>query len=103
MRDNVTEGSTVYTDEAATFKTLPHFGYKHDAINHSKFEWVRGGVHTNNIEAFWANVKRSIKGTYVWVSKKHLQTYLCEFEYRHNLRRSPELMLDALLQAFPRA
>jgi hypothetical protein len=50
----------------------------------------------------WANVKRGIKGTYVGVSKKHLQTYLREFEYRHNLRQTPYLMFDCLLQAFPK-
>jgi transposase len=62
-----------------------------------------GVVHINSIEAFWSNVKRSIKWTYVWVSKKHSQAYLCEFEYRYNLRRESERMMDALLQAFPRA
>jgi len=74
---------------------------KHETINHSR-EYVRGDVHTNTIEGFWANVKRGIKGTYVWVSKKHLQTYLREFEYRHNLRQTPYLMFDCLLQAFPK-
>lgn len=66
-------------------------------------EWIRGDVHTNSIEGFWANVKRGIKGTYVHVSKKHLQTYLREFEYRHNLRRQPALMFELLLRAFPTA
>lgn len=61
-----------------------------------------GDVHTNIIEAFWGNVKRGINGTYVWVSKKHLQTYLREFEYRHNLRQQPHLMFELLLQAFPK-
>ena len=45
---------------------------------------------------------RGIKGTHVWVSKKHLQSYLREFEYRHNLRHAPYLMFDCLLQAFPK-
>ena len=43
-----------------------------------------------------------MSGTYVSVSKKWLQTYLWEFEYRQNLRKQPQLMLDALLQSFPR-
>jgi transposase-like protein len=47
-------------------------------------------------------VKRGINGTYVWVSKKHLQLYLREFEYRHNLRKQPKLMFELLLQAFPK-
>ena len=50
---------------------------------------MRGDVHTNSIEAFWFNVKRSIKMTHVWVSKKHLQTYLCEFEYLYNFWKGP--------------
>ena len=103
IRQNVREGSKVYTDEAYVFMALPSWGYRHESVNHLKGEYVREHVHTNNIEAFWANVKRAISGTYVWVSKKHLQTYLGEFEYRHNLRKHPHLMLDALLQAFPRA
>ncbi|HZY22492.1 MAG TPA: transposase, partial [Beijerinckiaceae bacterium] len=45
----------------------------------------------NIIEAFWAIVKRSIAGTYISVSKKHLQKYLWEFEFRQNLRKAPHL------------
>jgi len=94
-------GSKVYTDEHVGYNALG-MKYEHDAVNHSAKEYVRGDVHTNTIEAFWANVKRGIRGTYVHVSKKHLQTYLREFEYRHNLRRTPYLMFDCLLQAFPK-
>ncbi len=98
----VKRGSKVYTDEGSAFKALTERGgYEHEAVNHSAKEYVRGDVHTNSIEGFWANVKRGIKGTYVHVSKKHLQTYLREFEYRHNLRRTPYLMFDCLLAAFP--
>jgi transposase len=86
-----------------TFRDLKREGYWHKSVNHSIKEYVRGDVHTNTIEAFWANVKRGIKGTYVHVSQKHLPTYLGEFEYRHNLRHAPALMLDCLLAAFPKA
>ena len=98
----VKQGSRIHTDEARAFYYLEREGYRHESVNHSKKEWVRGDVHTNSIEGFWANVKRAIAGTHVWVSKKHLQTYLGEFEYRHNLRKQPELMMDALLRAFPK-
>lgn len=99
----VKPGSRLHTDEASAFKLLTErYGYEHETVDHSAEEWVRGDVHTNTIEAFWANVKRGIKGTYVWVSKKWLQTYLREFEYRHNLRHAPYLMFDCLLQAFPK-
>lgn len=98
----VKAGSRVATDEARAFSNLGQYGYRHAAVNHSKKEWVVGEVHTNTIEAFWANVKRGIEGTYIHFSKKWLQTYLWEFEFRSNLRREPHLMLELLLQAFPR-
>jgi transposase-like protein len=93
--------SVVFTDEHASYKGLD-VDYHHHRINHSQGIYVTGDVHTNTIEGFWANVKCGINGTYVWVSKKHLQTYLREFEYRHNLRRQPALMFELLLQAFPK-
>lgn len=98
----VKPGSRIATDEAWAFKSLDDFGYDHSSVNHSDKQWTYGDAHTNNIEAFWGHVKRSIKGTYVNVSPKWLQTYLWEFEFRQNLRKHPHLMLDLLLQAFPR-
>jgi transposase-like protein len=98
----VKDGSRVSTDEAGVFGQLGENGYMHGTVNHRAGEYVKGPVHTNGIEAFWSHVKRSISGTYVSVSPKWLQTYLWEFEFRQNLRKEPHLMLDLLLQAFPR-
>jgi transposase len=96
----VKEGSRLHTDEASNFKLLKEkHGYDHEMVDHSAKEYVRGA---NSIESFWWQVKRGINGTYVWVSKKHLQLYLREFEYRHKLRRQPLLMFELLLQAFPK-
>ena len=102
IKEYVRDGSRVATDEAKAFGNLGDYGYRHGTVNHSQGEYVVGDIHTNNIEAFWGNVKRSIKGTYVNVSPKWLQQYLWEFEYRQNLRKEPHLMLEMLLQAFPR-
>jgi transposase len=98
----VKPGTKVATDEALAYRVLKEEGYLHAAVNHSAGEYVNGEVHTNTIEAFWGCLKRGIQGTYVWVSPKHLQKYLWEFEFRHNLRTQPHLMMDLLLQAFPR-
>ncbi|MCK6450752.1 MAG: IS1595 family transposase [Alphaproteobacteria bacterium] len=102
IKEWVEEGSRVATDEAKAFADLHEDGYQHATVNHTEKEYVRGDVHTNTIESYWSAVKRTIKGTYVWVSKKHLQKYLWECEYRHNLRRSPHLMFDVLLASFPK-
>lgn len=102
VRRWVVEGSRVMTDDAPVYDSLDIQGFAHESVNHSAEEYVRGDAHTNTIESFWSMLRRSINGTYIHVSKKHLQKYLWEFEYRHNLRHAPDLILPALLQVFQR-
>lgn len=96
----VKEGSRVMTDDATIYRGLDIYGYAHESVDHSAYEYVRGDAHTNTIESFWSMLKRGINGTYIHVSKKHLQKYLWEFEYRHNLRHAPHLMFEILLLVF---
>jgi len=83
------------------YKYLNDAGYKHQSVNHGKGEYVRGECHTNTIENYWAILKRGISGTHIHVSKKHLEKYSKEFEYRYNSRFAPEKMIDELLTIFP--
>lgn len=55
-------------------------------MNHSALEFVRGEVHTNGIESFWATFKRAYKWVYHKFGKKHLGRYAHEFAERHNIR-----------------
>ena len=82
IRERVAEGAEVYTDGHSAYRGLPN----HQAVMHSRGEYVRGRVHTNGIESHWAALKRGIVGTYHQVSVKHLDRYLAEFEGRHNVR-----------------
>jgi transposase len=95
---NVKLGSTVSTDELKSYAKLARLGYDHGAVNHAAEEWVRGSHHTNGIEGFWSILKRSIRGTHVQVSRKHLAKYLVEFEFRWNMRHAPEQMFPLLLE-----
>ena len=38
--------------------------YAHEAVDHSAGEYLRGSVHTNGIESFWALFKGGYYGTY---------------------------------------
>jgi transposase-like protein len=98
----IRQGGRIRTDQAQAFGDLSIFGYDHATVNHRIEEWVRGDAHTNTIEGFWGVVKRTIRGTHIWVSKKHLQKYLWEIEFRHNLRRQSHLMFPILMNAFAR-
>ncbi len=55
-------------------------------VDHSKFEWTRGHVHTNTLEGFFSVLKRGLVGTYQNVDKRHLDRYLAEFDFRYNAR-----------------
>ena len=52
---------------------------------HGAGEYVRGIVHTNSIESFWALLKRGHYGNYHQMSPKHLQRYVDLFATRCNL------------------
>src|SRR5579872_4221832 len=97
IEQNIKKESTVHTDEHLAYRNLYMKGYDHQRVNHSSREYVRGNVHVNSLEGFWSMLKRSIRGTHVWVSAKHMPKYLGEFEYRYNMRKSPEFMFQRLL------
>jgi transposase-like protein len=81
------DGATVvYTDEGATSKGLGRLFEKHDSVNHSIGEYVRGDVHTNTIEGYFSIMKRGIHGVYHHVSQRHLKRYLAEYDFRYNER-----------------
>jgi transposase-like protein len=78
--------SQVYSDEYRPYKQLPKLGYGHAFVSHSRMQYRKGNAHTQTIEGFWGQLKRSIYGTYHYVSPKYLQTYVDEFVFRYNFR-----------------
>jgi len=87
--------SLVATDDYSGYRDLKHF-YPHKTVDHKAHEYVRGTVHTNNIENFWSLLKRGIVGTYHNVSKDYLPLYLNEFSFRFNNRKNPDIFDDIL-------
>ena len=58
----------------------------HGVIDH-EIEYVRGDVHTQNIDSYWTNLKRGVYGVFHHVSEGYLPYYLDEFEFRFNRRK----------------
>jgi hypothetical protein len=84
LRKLVSKDSRLVTDMGQNFKFR---GFaKHEAVDHSKFEWARGDVHTNTLEGFFSIFKRGLVGVYQHMDKKHLDRYLAEFDFRQNTR-----------------
>jgi transposase-like protein len=87
--DNVAKGSSVYTDAHKGYDGLLLQGYLHQFVNHVN-EYVRGEVHTQGIENFWALLKRGLKGTYIAVEPFHLDRYVAEQCWRYNNRSTKD-------------
>jgi transposase len=103
IRHHVKPHTIVHTDELHSYGPLGGMGYYHETVNHAREEYVSPkGSSVNGIEGFWAMLKRGINGTHIHVSSHHLPKYLAEFEYRHNMRKAPHLMLDRLMVSFAR-
>jgi transposase-like protein len=77
--------SALITDEHPYYggieKHLPHGVIRHMS------EYVRGPIHTQSIESYWAILKRGLYGTFHHVDAGYLGQYLHEFEFRYNARR----------------
>jgi transposase len=91
------ETEAIYTDELKSYTGIGDENTRHETVQHSADEYVRGDVHTNTVESAWSLLKRSVVGTYHQMSVKHLPAYLDEMEWRFNLRENPYLFRDTLL------
>jgi transposase-like protein len=91
-------GSVIYTDEATCYTMLSSEGFRHDAVPHAQRVYVRGPVHTNTIEGFFALLKGGILGTYHSVSPKHLGSYVNEFVWRYNHRDDDRTQFRTLIE-----
>jgi len=90
------QAEAIYTDDWKAYEGIADANTRHETVNHSIEEWVRGDVHTNTIESVWSLLKRSIIGSYHKVSAKHLDRYLDELEFRFGNRRNPYLFREVI-------
>jgi transposase-like protein len=96
VRQTVSEKvSLVSTDEYTGYQRLGR-QFPHKTVNHAKGEYVRGNVHTANLDSFWSLLKRGVMGTFHRVSKDYLPLYLAEFSFRHNNRENPNIFANVI-------
>ena len=88
----------VMTDEYNAYKNLEKLGYKHGFVKHSMKQFGKGEIHTNTVEGFFSILKRTIEGTYIYVSPKYLQHYVDEVTFRYNYRNQQDEMFDTILK-----
>lgn len=92
------ETEAIYTDDWPAYRGIGDEDTRHESVNHSAKEYVRGDVHTNGIESVWSLLDRSMIGAFHQVTTKHLPSYLDELEFRFNNRENPYLFRDTILR-----
>lgn len=98
LSEHVDGADVLYTDSWRSYRNVDgDTAERHEWVDHSADEWVRGDVHTNTIESAWSLFDRAVIGAYHKLSKKHLGAYLQEFEFRFNNRENPFLFRDTLI------
>ncbi len=90
------EAEAIFTDDWPAYAGIGDADTRHETVNHSQDEYVRGNVHTNTVEGVWSLLKRSIIGAFHHVSVKHLDAYLDELEWRFSNRENPFLFRDTM-------
>lgn len=86
--------SRLMTDESQIYSKVGEVFVSHETVHHKKQEYSRVDpksgrlITTNTVEGMFANQERQINGTHHGVSKKHLQKYLDEHDFKYN---SPEI------------
>lgn len=99
FQSHIAKGTRMMTDEMNSYhKITDLLDLKHDTVSHSKGEYAKGDVHTNTIEGFWSQLKRSIDGTHHVVSPKHLASYVREYAWKWNHKDDGRHFFDLLLE-----
>jgi len=96
ITSNVAHDALIVTDEYRSYSSVKKT-YRHMTVNHGSHEFVSGMAHTNTIENFWGQLKRSVNGTFHAVSPAYLQSYVDEFVYRYNHRNSDQHIFHLML------
>ena len=92
------EAEAIYTYELKSCLGIEDDNTRHETVNHSAEEWVVGDVHTHSIEKVWSLFKRSLMGAFHKMSRKHMDRYLEELEWRFNNRNNEHIFRDTLAQ-----
>jgi transposase-like protein len=100
VQKHVSTDAQLMTDEWKAYSGLDRVYDGRESVKHASGEYVRGNVHTNTVESFFALLKRGIVGSYHHVSRKHLSRYCDEFSFRWSHRNitDAERTMTALQQ-----
>jgi IS1 family transposase len=98
---HIIPGSEIHSDQWAAYSNIAQLpvspSYVHKTVNHSLgFINRETGVHTNNVEAYWASIKRVFKrmcGTRTDMVSSYIDLHM----YKQRYGNAPQIIFDTLL------
>jgi transposase-like protein len=96
IEKRVALGARILTDGFLMYRALPTIGYIHEYVDHAGGEYVRGDVHTNNIEGFWGIMKRKL-GCIGGMRRGRLHLFVAEIVWKFNHRNESLLERERAL------
>jgi transposase-like protein len=94
---HVSRKSVLMTDEGGQYFHAGKEFARHEKINHSADEYVRGDVYTNTAECRFSLMKRAVYGAHHSISEAHLDRYMVEWDFKWNTRKMKDGERAALI------
>lgn len=101
IQQHVEEGSEIWHDDWAAYRSLHEHGFVHKVVNHSERFVADDGTHTQRIESQWRIAKK-------WARDKaardddEFAEYLCEYLWRRWVRLQALDPMEELFAAIRR-
>jgi hypothetical protein len=99
VRELIDPYARLITDGLPAYRRVGCTMAEHVTVDHGRRRFSDGaGGHVNTAEGFIGLFRRSVQGTWHWVSQKHLDAYTTECTWRHNRRdvSAPTKFIQAL-------
>lgn len=99
IRETVYADARIITDENPSYNGIGSEFGGHETVCHSAKEYVRGDVHSNTVEGFFASVKRGLNDIYHSVRRSICTATWQRLEFRYNHRNAQDGHAQALSSA----
>jgi transposase-like protein len=98
LKKHISSNSFLITDEWNLYDDTSKIFRRHESVNHDE-QFVKGYIHTNNMENAWKHLKKMVDGTYFHLSVRHFDRYLVEQAFRWNrMEESNQVLVDVFLK-----
>lgn len=87
------------SDGLPAYRSIGREMAEHHVVDHGRRKFSLGnGIHVNSAEGFIGMFRRTVQGTWHWISHKHVEAYTEECAWRHG--RSASAPMDRFSEAF---